>query len=201
MGYELKKSLSQADQREMERIIAKPVAQRLANETAFLTNRSDYFTGDPGSEMFNENEISAVKLDPSTIQYKQVTLTNAELLALYTTAKPLVSAPGVGKVIEVESATLSFIYAAACTIGSATNLSIKYKDKNGIDATSTRAATGFLDQSSNQYHLLRALTTTQALDANAVNQPVCLALLGGNVSGGAGSTVKVQIAYRIHTLI
>ena len=201
MGYELKKNLPLEVQRECERIIAKPVAQRLTGELAYLAAHSDYFTGDPGNEVWNENSVLPTQLDPSTIQYKQITVSNAELLALFTTAKPLIAAPGAGKFIEIESASLSFIYSAAFTPGSATNLSIKYKDKTGADATTTRAVTGFMDQSSSQFSLLRALTTTQAVDANVVNQPVCLALVGGNPTGGAGSLVKVQIAYRCHCLV
>ena len=202
MGRELKKTLSLTDQRELERIIAKPVALRLPGEVTFLANRSDYVdsSAGAGNEVFYENSVPPALLDPSTIQYAQIKLTNAEILALYTTAKQLIAAPGINKVIEVESATISYIKSNAFTIGSATNLSIKYKDKTGADATSVQAATGFLDQATNTYFLLRALTTTQAMDANAVNQPVCLALLGGNPSGGVGSTVNVQIAYRVHTV-
>ena len=203
MGRELKKTLTLATQRELERIIAKPVLLRLPGEVTFLANLSDYVdsSAGAGNEVFYENAIVPANLDPSTIQYAQIKLTNAEVLALFTTAKALIAAPGVGKVIEVESATISYKKSTAFTIGSATNLSIKYKDKTGADATSTLAATGFLDQATDQNQLLRALTTTQNLDANAVNQPVCLALLGANVTGGALSTVNVQIAYRVHTLV
>ncbi len=198
---ELKKNLPLADQRECERIFAKAVGDRLANETAYIAAKADYFTGDAGSEVWNENSIMPAQLDPSIIQYKQITVSNAELLALFTTVKPLIGAPGANKFIEVISASLSYIKSTAFTVGTSTNLSIKYKDKTGADATSTRATTGFIDQASSQFYLLRPLTATLALNSNVINQPVCLALLIANPTGGAGSTMKVQIAYRVHSLV
>lgn len=202
MGIELKKNLNLSDRRKIEEIIAKPVAARNAADTAFLASRADYLSGPAGSETFYEQDTDSSKVDPSLVQYVQVTLTNAELLALFTTAKQLVPAPGVNRFIEVISASVSHIYgSAAFTVGTATNLSVKYKDRTGADATSTRAVTGFCDQSSNQFSLLRPLAATLALNANVVNQPVCLALLTANMTVGTECTMKVQLVYRIHNLI
>lgn len=202
MGIELKMGLSFSDRRKLEEVIAKPVVQRTAADTALIAARADYLTGPAGSETFFEQDTDSSKIDPSLVQYAQVTLTNAEVLALFTTAKQLVQAPGANKFIEVISASVSHIYGStAWTVGTATNLSVKYKDKTGADATSTRAVTGFSDQSSNQFSLLRPLTATLTLDANVVNQPVCLALLIANMSVGTGCTMKVQLAYRIHQLV
>lgn len=143
----------------------------------------------------------AAALAETCIKYATVTLTAAEILALFTTAKQLVAAPGVNKAIEFVRATISCIYGTAVyTINGSTNLSIKYKDKTGADVSSTRATTGFIDQASNQFSMFQPLTAQLALDANAVNQPLCLALATANPTLGDG-TFKVNVAYRVHTLV
>lgn len=130
-----------------------------------------------------------------------VTITSAQLLALFTTAINLVAAPGANKVLEFVSGTLSYIYnTTAYTINGSTNLSIKYKDKTGADVSSTRATTGVIDQTANVYSLFRPLTAQLALDANAINQPLCLALAAANPTLGDG-TLKLTIKYRTYTLL
>jgi hypothetical protein len=139
-------------------------------------------------------------VEAEVLNFATVTVSSAELLALYTTAKQLVAAPAAGKVLEFISGTLSYVKGGTTyTIGSSTNLSVKYKDKTGADVSSTRATTGFIDQSSSQYSMVRPLAATLALDANAVAQPLCLALVGGNPTGGDG-TLTVNVVYRTITL-
>jgi hypothetical protein len=165
------------------------------------------FVADNGFSVRNASGVETPVINPngslantSLIQYATVSVSSAEILALFTTAKQLVPAPAAGQVIEFISGTVSYVKVnTAYTVGSSTNLSVKYKDKTGADVSSTRATTGFIDQSTSQYYMLRPLAATLALDANAVAQPLCLALLVANPTTGDG-TFTVNIAYRIVTL-
>lgn len=135
--------------------------------------------------------------DYRVANYVTVRMTSAELLALFTTAKPLVAAPGANKVLNFIEATISYVAGAtAYTINSSTNLSIKHKDKTGADLSSTRATTGFIDQSTNQYSLFRPLAAQLALTTNSINQPLCLSLAGANPTLGDG-TLIVTVVYRV----
>ena len=146
-------------------------------------------------------DANGIAHDGGALGYATVTVTSAQILSLFTTAVPLVAAPGANKVLEFQRATISFIPATTpYTVGTATNLSIKYKDKTGIDVSTTRAVTGFIDQSTAQYSMFASVTTQLTLDANAVNQPLVLALLIANPTAGDG-TFKIDIAYRTHTLV
>jgi hypothetical protein len=144
---------------------------------------------------------AAGNLPETSIRYASVTVSSTDIKALFTTAKPLVAAPGAGKVIEFVRGTISSIYGtAAYVINGSTNLSVKYKDKGGADVSSTIATTGLVDQIVNVYSMFQPLTAQLALDTNAVNQPLCLACLVANPTTGDGA-LKVNIAYRVHTLV
>lgn len=141
-------------------------------------------------------ELGSANLDPTLIQYATVTITNAELLALNTTPIALVAAPGAGKVLELTSIALQYDYAsAAFTIGSATNLQVKYTDGSGAAASATASVTGFLDQSADEYRVLPQNSSSIEPVANAA---LVLTLAGANVSAGGGSLV-VKVAYRVHS--
>ncbi len=207
----VKSDLPYGVQVEIDRIRRIPSAQRSTADAAYIAARADYLDS---SEEWNvpyvveaEGEINPEALETAkgeavaeVIRYTTVEVSTAELLALYTTAKAIVAAPGAGKFIEVINALLTFDYAAAFTPGSATTLALAYKDKTGAVITGTRAVTGFLDQTSDQVSLLRPLTTSLAIDSNVVDKPVCLTLAGANPTGGSGSKLYVKVAYRVVTL-
>lgn len=142
-----------------------------------------------------------------TTRRATATLTAAEMKALFTTAKVVVPAPearltsGGGKfVYEFVGATMSYAAGGTVyTINGSTNLSFKFKDKTGADVSSTRATTGFIDQATSQYTMFRPLTAQLAIDANAINQPLCLALAGANPTLGDGAFV-LTVFYRVHKL-
>jgi hypothetical protein len=172
-------------------VIVQAAASQTANLIEVYDSSKNLLTAvDPNGNMLATNVSQA-----------SVTVSSAEILALFTTAKTLLAAPGANKVYELVSATLTYVYnTTAYTVGSSTNLAINYKDKTGAAVTTTRATTGFIDQTANSYSLFRPLTAQLALDANAINQPLCLSLAGANPTLGDG-TFKLNLIYRVHTLV
>ena len=129
------------------------------------------------------------------MHFIDVTLTTGELLALYTTPKSLVVAQGANTVVEFVSALLAYDYnSITYTIGSATDLQVKYTDGSGAAASSTRATTGFIDQASDQLSMLEKVGGTVVPVANAA---LVLTLAGDNPSAG-NSPINIRVAYRVH---
>jgi hypothetical protein len=144
---------------------------------------------------FATTPVNSAGLDPTTVQYATVNLTLTQLLALYTTPISLVAAPGAGKLLEFLSAVVEFVYgSAAFTIGSATNLTVKYTNASGAAASATLAVTGLFDQT--------ATTLSTLLPAAAIgvtNAALVLSLAVANMTAGTGGSAIVKIAYRVHS--
>lgn len=141
------------------------------------------------------NLVESAELDESTVQYAEVEISSAEILALFTTAKDLVAAPGAGKVLEFISLLLAYDYGTVVyTIGAATNLEVKITDKTGASVSTTQAVTGMIDQATDQ---LRALDKLETSVTPVDNAPLCLALAGANPTAGDG-VIHAKVAYRVH---
>jgi len=149
-----------------------------------------------GAEIEDES-VTSDALDPSLLQTTQVTLTSEQVNALFTTPIAIIPAPGAGKVIEVTSLFLQYNYGSvAYTIGSATNLALRYTDGSGTLITASVSVTGFLDQTADEVRI--APTATSSFEPTT-NAAVVLTLAGANVSAGNG-TLVASVAYRVHTL-
>ena len=148
-----------------------------------------------GSEALIDDSVPSAKLEGSVVKYADVEISSAEILALYTTPKELVAAPGAGKVLEFISLLMALDYnATAYTIGTATDLQVNYTNGGGAAASTTRAATGFLDQAVDQ---LSSLDKLEATVAPEVNAPLVLTLGVANVTAG-DSPIHAKVAYRVH---
>lgn len=123
---------------------------------------------------------------------KTITLTAAEVLALNSSPKELLPAPGAGKYYEVLSVSLTYDFVTAYTIGAATNLNIHYTNGAGVSTMVDLAATGFLDQAQDE---TRILARTALNVEPALNAAMVLALAGADVTAGT-STLTVDIVYR-----
>lgn len=141
-----------------------------------------------------DDAVTSAKMDPSLIKSATVAVSSAELLALNTTPKSLLAAPGATDYYEVLSVHLAYTHVtAAYTVGDATNLNVKYTNASGASTLVDLSVTGFLDQASNQ---LRIMKPDDANITPVLNAPMVLTLAGtGNMTLGDG-TLSVTIYYR-----
>lgn len=130
----------------------------------------------------------------ATIQIATVTVTSAQLLALYTTPINLIPTPGAGNIIQILSAVWHYVYATAAY---ATNTDIRieygtlagnpnYIDLNGvISQTTDMWGTGSMPDAS--------------VAADLRNLPMQLKVVSGNPTAGGGY-INFVIAYTIQSI-
>ena len=131
-------------------------------------------------------------------QLATVTVSTAELLALATTPKELVAAPGADKYIEFLGAQFILNYATTQYTEAGDNMGIKYTDASGVQVSSTVECTGFIDQAADT--ITSAIPVGDAIVAAsaAVNKALVLDNLNANFAAG-DSEMFVQIRYKIIT--
>lgn len=132
------------------------------------------------------------------VQYVDVSLTNAEMLALRATPKTLVAAPAAGSVNEFISISLFFDYTGAYT-ESADNMAVRYTNGSGVVVSSTIEATGFVDATADT--MVRGVAITDAIVAKTGCDAQALVLHNtgdGEYGGGnAANVVRARVAYRV----
>lgn len=138
--------------------------------------------------------IVSTDLHPALIQYAEVDISIAEMLALRAAPKTLVAAPGAGYLLEFISATFIYDYAAAYT-ESSDNIVVRFTDSSGVIASLTLETTGLLDATNDELRTIKPLAT----DIEPVaNSPLVLHNTGDGEFGGTGSPCRVKVAYRVH---
>jgi len=161
----------------------------MANNRAFLTHDIENSLED------GEGKIAGRIYD------KIITLTNAELKALNTTAKELVAAPGAGRFIEFVSAVLHLEAGSEVLTESADNLDIEYDDGTGAAVCTTIECTNFIDQAVDQVMLAIALVLAGSTTASStVSKNLVLLSNEGDFAGNASAdaVLKIKVMYRIH---
>ena len=130
------------------------------------------------------------------IETAVITVTTAEILALHTTAKTLIAAPGAGIAIIPLSASLFLDYATAAyaAIAAGDDLELRYTTGAG-GLLGTIETTGFLDQTADQHREYIASGTVTP----TANAPLVLALAGAITTGD--SPLKLVVRYRLLTLL
>jgi hypothetical protein len=128
-----------------------------------------------------------------------IIITNAQLLALFTTPITIVPAPGVGKALVFEGAALWYVYgSAAFTVGSASYFAIKPTNASGT-AWGGVAPTGFVDQTSSQVRFMRPYNAASGESGVTPvdNAPLVLHQLTANLTGGTGGVLRIRVLYRV----
>lgn len=151
---------------------------------------------------------SALAITPANLaaegflQYKDTTITAAQVKALATTPIELVAAPGAGAAIMFMGALFKLNYGSEVFAESGDNLGIKYTNASGVQVSATVEMTGFIDQSADTY--TRTIPANDAIVAAAAaeNQALVLDNLGSNITGNASndSTLGVRVYYLVQSL-
>ncbi len=163
------------------------------NQTQFGKEMPSFDQNKPGYDR-RVNSIQSDDIDETVIQYAEVAVTAAEMLALRATPKSLVAAPGAGYILEFVSALFIYDYAAAFT-ESDDNIEVKYTNGSGAVGSTTLDATGLLDATSDQIRTLKPIVTDLTPVANAA---LVLHNAGNGEWGGTGSPCRGKVAYRVH---
>jgi hypothetical protein len=119
-----------------------------------------------------------------------VTISSAEMLALFTTEKTLVPAPGTGKCIIVDSVYSTIDYnSAAYVIAASDTMNIKYSG----GSTVAQLTEAYLESTADARQAQQALTTAVTPLANTA---VTAKMSTTNPTTG-DSEVKIRVYYRI----
>jgi hypothetical protein len=136
--------------------------------------------------------------DELPLNYVDVTITSAELLALFTTPKTIVAAPGANLALIFDQI---IAYKPAGTaydgIAAGEDLSISYTNAAGL-AVAGIETTGFLDQATAQLRHASAYRAATGISSSTpvANSPLVMHLLTGNIATG-NSDLKLRVYYRV----
>ncbi len=150
----------------------------------------------------NERElITHDELVPTVLRYAEVPISSADVLALYTTAKELVAAPGAGYLLEFISLVLMLDWDGGTiyTKGSASELQVRYHDKAGTGASHYGSVSTFIIAAADIFLHIHAPSEPENYQCNVypeANKSLVLALDGGNPTLGT-SPLKAFITYRV----
>lgn len=124
-------------------------------------------------------------------KYVKLTLTNAQMLALFTTPVTIIPAvAGFAHIVSEVYATLP-AQATGATIGSSTGIILKYTNGSGSAVSGTIPVTGFLDQTANT----QAFADASSAYLITPNVPIVITMSGANVTGMTG-TVSFRVYYK-----
>lgn len=156
--------------------------------------------GTLNGSVIDDLSITPAKLDPTTIQYAEVSISAADIVA--TAAGKLGHANGVvlvagqtGKVIELVSATLIYDYAGA---GYSDGGNITINQTGGSAVTGVVSAANSLGANSDKIVVFSPLAAT----ATAYTKNLGLNLVAATAftkGSSATGVVRVKVAYRVHT--
>lgn len=125
---------------------------------------------------------------------RRVVITSAQLLALNATPQTLVPAQGADTLIEFVSAVVHKPAGTAYAgIAAGEDLAVKYTNGSGAQVNTSLETTDFLDQTTVQTRITRAIVTEYTPVENAA---LVLQLLSGEIITGT-SPLVVTVHYRV----
>lgn len=149
------------------------------------------------------NAGAVTDFEDSPYRSVEVTVSQAEIVALRATPKEIVAAPGAGKVIDFIAAHIQLVYGGTGNnTETSANLGIKYTDGSGVQVCETVEATGFIDQTASTNTSARKKLDPIVAASGATNKALVLHNLGageyGTTGGTPTSTLKVKVIYAVH---
>lgn len=149
-----------------------------------------------------ETELSAIAAIGSTgmVQYAEVAVSSAEILALNATPKTLVAAPGAGFTLEFVSAVMILDYNSAAYDTQNGILGVYETDEAGNLLSGTSTLASFLGLTADAIVVLRPeadATPSVVPQAMSEDVPLVLGMATGETLNG-DSPIRVKIAYRVH---
>jgi hypothetical protein len=132
------------------------------------------------------------------VQYftQTVTLTSAQLLALYATPISILSAPGANLMYVIQSISVQYRYlTTAYTLNSATELIFGYTSAPATYPIAQSAVTGLVDQT-HSVITQAALTNSNNASADVINEALYVTNNTANLSLGVG-TMTLVISYAV----
>lgn len=144
------------------------------------------------------SNVQASSLEEGVQRITDVTITTAQLLALFTTEVALIAAPGANKAIIFEGAVLHKPAGVAYAgIAAGEDLSISYTDSSGLEVARVET-TGFLDSTSALSRYAHAYQAASGISSivPVANAALVAHLLVGNIITG-DSDLLLRIYYRI----
>lgn len=145
------------------------------------------------------NAMEPALLGQGGLDFVDVVVSSAQILALNATPVTLVATPGAGKALLFEGATLFLDYNSAAYAGIAAgeDLSIKYTDGSGT-AVGGCEATGFMDATADATRYVQAYRAASGVSdiTPTANAPLVLNMLTGEIITG-NSPLKCRVFYRV----
>lgn len=135
----------------------------------------------------------------SSIQSAEVSITNAQMLALRATPVTLVAAPGAGKVLEFLGGVLLFDRTAVYT-ETTDNMAVKYSNGAGTAISVAIESTGFVDAAADAVYFVQPIAgTILGVKTLFENLPLVLHNTGDGEFGGgnAANVVRAKMNYRV----
>lgn len=140
------------------------------------------------------NKDYVPRVIPGVAQRIRVTLTTAQILALFTTPITIIGAPGAGKYISVDEILAKAPAAGSTAYTGANAVEVRYTDGSGVKLTGDLAAAWLNSITSRVDKVIAAAVTTVV-----ANAPVVVAVPSANPATGTGS-VTLDILYRVITM-